>query len=219
MHQLGRPGLTPAQKQELWTRRGQGESLCEISRALDKHPASVFGVLRYYGGYPPRPRRRAPSALSLQEREEISRGLASGDSLRGIAARLGRSPSTVSREVDRNGGRRQYRATEADHQAWCRAIRPKPCALAQNGRLRHAVAQKLAREWSPEQIAGWLKRTYPNEASMHVSHETIYKSLFVQARGVLKRDLMKHLRTKRSFRHAKAHTVRGQKRGRKLPLI
>lgn len=214
MYQIGRPGLTPAQKQELWIRRSQGKSLCEIGRALGKYPASIFGVLRYHGGYPPQPRRRAPSTLSLEEREEISRGLASGDSLRAIAARLRRAPSTVSREVGRNGGRGRYRAAKADNQAWRRATRPKPCALARDARLRRVVAQKLALEWSPEQIAGWLKRTYPNEASMHVSHETIYKSLFVQSRGVLKKELLKHLRTKRSFRQAKTYTVRGQVRAR-----
>jgi len=150
----------------------------------------------------------------LEEREEISRGLAGDESLRIIASRIGRSPSTVSREIERNGGRSRYRATKADNRAWQRACRPKPCALARKGRLRLTVARKLAREWSPEQIAGWLKRTYPDDATMHVSHETIYKSLFVQSRGVLRKELMKHLRTKRAFRHAKGYSTRGQVRGR-----
>ncbi len=213
MQRIGRPGLTDEQKQELWERRNVGESLCEIGRAIRKHPASVFGVLRYFGGYPPRPRKRSDRSLSLNEREEISRGLAAGESFRTIASRLGRSPSTVSREVGRNGGRRRYRATSADHRAWSRARRPKPCLLAGNGRLRRVVACKLALDWSPEQIAGWLELAFPGDDAMRVSHETIYKSLFVQTRGVLKKSLMRHLRTKRSFRQAKSYTTHGQARG------
>lgn len=214
MQQLGRPGLTDDQKNELWKRRNDGENLCEIGRAIQKHPASIFGVLRHYGGYQPRPRKRSIRVLSFEEREEISRGLAAGESLRMIAGRLGRSPSTVSREVERNGGRRRYRATTADNRAWKRARRPKPCALARNDKLRQVVACKLALDWSPEQIAGWLRIAYSNDAGMHVSHETIYKSLFIQSRGVLKRSLIKHLRTKRSFRQAKKYSTRGQERGR-----
>lgn len=219
MLRIGRPGLTDAEKRELWRLRSEGQNLCEIGRALGKFPASIFGVLRYHGGYPPRERTRSSRALSLEEREEISRGLSAGRSLRSIAADLGRSPSTVSREVERNGGRSKYRAAKADNRAWREAQRPRPCALASNPRLRTVVARKLAQEWSPEQIAGWLRRQYTNEPSMHVSHETIYKTLFVQTRGALKRELMKHLRTKRSFRQARSYTVRGQLRARISDLV
>lgn len=213
MARLGRPGLSDGQKQELWRRWRKGESLSDIGRSLDKFPASVFGVLRLYGGYPPNPRVRASRSLSLGDREEISRGIASGLSLRAIARALGRAPSTISREVNRNGGLLHYRAQKADEKTWDRARRPKLCHLALNGRLRHIVATKLAREWSPEQVSGWLKRTYPNEKTLHVSHETIYKSLFIQSRGALKKELQKHLRTGRVFRHSKQYTLRGQPRG------
>ena len=219
MQRVGRPGLTPDEKRELWRLRSDGQNLCEIGRALGKFPASIFGVLRYHGGYPPRDRSRSAHVLSLEEREEISRGLSAGRSLRAIAKDLGRAPSTVSREVDRNGGRARYRAAKADNRAWKEAQRPRPCALARHPKLRAAVARKLEREWSPEQIAGWLRRRYPNDLTMHVSHETIYKTLFVQSRGALKRELMKHLRTKRSFRQARSYTTRGQNRARIADLV
>ncbi len=148
----------------------------------------------------------------MAEREEISRGLGSGESLRSIARRLARAPSTVSREVARHGGRARYRANHADYEASVSALRPKPCRLALNGRLRKVVASKLALEWSPEQISGWLKIRYPDDESMQISHETIYKSLFIQARGVLKKELIKHLRTGRRFRHARQERQRGAAR-------
>jgi len=151
--------------------------------------------------------------LSLNEREEISRGLAAGRSLRSIAGRLGRAPSTVSREVARHGGRRRYRATRADDRAWRRARRPKPCKLAREPRLRALVAQKLSEEWSPEQISGWLARTYAGDQALRVSTETIHRSLFVQVRGVLAKELTAHLRTKRTMRQLKSASRKGQGRG------
>jgi IS30 family transposase len=203
MAKLGRPGLTDAQKAELWDRWQRGEFQSEIARVLGKFPASIFGVLRLHGGIRPATRRRSSVTLTLGERESISRGLAAGRSLRDIARELGRAPSTISREVSRHGGRRKYRATRADEVAWDDATRPKPCALAQNSALRDTVAMKLAEDWSPQQIAGWLKRTYPDEPAMQVSHETIYRSLYIQARGVLRKELQKHLRTKRVFRQSR----------------
>ena len=213
MARLGRPGLSDIQKEELWRRWHNGESLSDIGRALGKHPASVFGVLRLYGGFMPLKRSRSERALTLAEREEISRGISSGQSMREIARNLGRSPSTISREIGRNGGLLKYRAHFADDSAWERGCRPKLCCLAQNGKLRRIVATKLALDWSPEQISGWLKRTYSDEETLQVSHETIYKSLFIQSRGVLKKELQKHLRTKRVFRQSKKYNTRGQPRG------
>ena len=209
MAQMGRPGLTAEQKSEVWLRWRSGESLSAIGRALNRHPASVFGVLRLYGGITPRQRRRSPRSLSLAERESISRGIAAGQSMRQIARELGRSPSTISREISRHGGLPKYRAIYADEKAWEWARRPKLCRLAQNALLRRTVANKLALEWSPEQIAGWLKTEYADNEAMHVSHETIYRSLFVQARGVLKKELQKHLRTRRLFRQSRHQNVKG----------
>lgn len=213
MARRGRPGMTDAQKKELWFRWREGESLSDIGRALGKFPASVFGVLRLHGGFSPALRRRAAVALTLTEREEISRGLSAGRSMRQIAECLKRAPSTVSREVARNGGPRRYRASQADEKAWDRARRPKVCRLALNGRLRRIVGNKLALDWSPEQIAGWLKRTYPDDESLRVSHETIYRSIFIQARGVLKKELQKHLRTERVFRQSRHSNIKGLRRG------
>jgi IS30 family transposase len=163
----------------------------------------VYRILALNGGIVPTSRRRAGLALKLEEREEISRGLAAGRSIRQIACGLGRAPSTVSREIRRNGGSQGYRANRADERAWDRALRPKACRLACHAPLRWRVAQKLAQQWSPEQIAGWLKRQYPTDPDMQLSHETIYRSLFIQTRGVLKKELMAHLRTKRQLRQAK----------------
>jgi IS30 family transposase len=150
----------------------------------------------------------------LAEREEISRGIVAGRSIRSIAADLGRAPSTVSRELLRNGGRRQYRANQADHAAWDRAHRPKTCKLAQNRALARIVAQKLQLEWAPRQIAGWLKRNYPDDQNFQVSHETIYKSLFIQARGALKKELIQHLRKTRAMRRSQHHTQKTSDHGR-----
>jgi IS30 family transposase len=148
--------------------------------------------------------------LTLSEREEISRGVVAGRSMRSIAALLGRAPSTVSRELTRNGGCRQYRANTADQVTWERAHRPKPSKLVQNRALARIVAQKLNQLWSPEQIAGWLKRTYPDDENYQVSHETIYRSLFIQARGALKKELLQHLRRKRVMRRSRHSSLKGK---------
>ncbi len=219
MAQLGRPGLSAMQKAELWERWKNGESLSEIGRALGKHAGSVFGVLKTHGGIVPTPRRRSRRTLTLGEREEISRGLAAGRSIRHIAITLSRPPSTVSREITRHGGRTRYRAADADAAAWQWARRPKRCRLACRPRLRRLVAEKLQLDWSPEQIAGWLRRTFPQDETLRVSHETIYRSLFVQARGVLKRELIKHLRSHRVMRHAKHATTKGQPRGQIIDAV
>ena len=207
MRQGRRYGLSAEQRTDLWRRWKAGESLHEIGRAFGKDHGSIQFVLSKHGGIVPAVRRRAERTLTLAEREEISRGLASGSSIREIARGLGRAASTVSREVARHGGGPLYRASEADDQAWKFASRPKRCLLARHRKLRTIVASKLILHWSPEQISGWLKRRYPNHESMRVSHETIYRSLFIQARGVLKKELVQHLRSKRSIRrsvHARA---------------
>lgn len=198
-------GLSFKQKQELWMRWRQGQSLSEIGRALGKHAGSISGMLAIHGGISPPHRRRSSRALTLEDRENISRGLAAGSSLRQIAITINRPPSTVSREVARHGGRATYRASTADKRAWENAKRPKPCRLATNSQLRLLISEKLSLDWSPEQVAGWLKRRFPNNQAMHMSHETIYRSLFIQARGVLKKKLVKHLRSKRKIRRAR-HT-------------
>lgn len=177
--------------------------MSSIGRRFDRESSSVFSVLSPTGGIRPPDRRRAAGALSLGEREEISRGLSTHCSLRGIARSLGRSPSTISREVQRNGGADRYRATRSDHAAWDRALRPKPCKLACRPALARTVSGKLRRNWSPEQIAGWLKRTWPGEPHNQVSHETIYRSLFIQTRGVLKKELLDHLRARRTIRRSR----------------
>jgi IS30 family transposase len=196
--------FTPQQKAELWERWKGGQCVADIARALERRNKSgVYRILALNGGIAPTPRRRATVSLRLEEREEISRGIAAGRSIRRIAQGLGRSPSTVSREIKRNGGCNAYRASEADRCAWERALRPKPCRLARHAGLRWRVAQKLALQWSPEQISGWLKRQFPTGQGMQVSHESIYRSLFIQTRGVLKKELMAHLRTARQMRQAK----------------
>jgi IS30 family transposase len=219
MAQLGRPGLSPQQKAELWRRWKAGQSLSDIGRALGKHAASVFGVLLSKGGIAPPVRRRSSRSLSLQEREEISRGLIAGFSLRKIAEQLGRAPSSISREISRNRGRQKYRATNADERAWRAASRPKPCRLATNRSLQRVVARKLHDHWSPQQISGWLMAEYLDDETMRVSHETIYKSLFIQARGVLKKQLISHLRSRRIMRRGKTSTTQGQTRGQIVDAV
>jgi len=200
--------FTAAQKAELWERWKSGSSAAAISRALDRrNKTGVLRIVTLHGGIAPAPRRRALAALRFEEREEISRGIAVGQSIRQIALGLGRAPSTVSRELRRNGGRQCYRANQADMRAWERALRPKPCRLALHRELRWRVAQKLALQWSPEQISGWLKREFPTDQDMQISHEAIYRSLFVQTRGVLKKELTAHLRTRRRMRLPKRHNV------------
>ena len=208
-----RVGFTAAQSAELWDRWRKGEGLTSIGRAFGKPSSCIFSHLRPTGGIRPRVRRRSRLALSLAEREEISRGLVAEQSIRSIARSLSRAPSTVSREIKRNGGYHRYRAAAADKRAWSEALRPKTCKLAMHACLRQAVERKLRHNWAPEQIAGWLRRTYPDNEAYHVSHETIYRSLFVQARGVLKKELMQHLRTGRPIRRSRHATAKADSRG------
>jgi IS30 family transposase len=200
MAKRGRPGLSQAEKSELWSRWKAGECVSDIARAMQEPGSRVHHVLACAGGIVPAVRRRSPRALRTQEREEISRGIAAGDSARRIAARLQRPVCTVTRELARNGGRSAYRASEADISAWDRARRPKRCRLTAHPKLRYLVAGKLAVDWSPQQISGWLKQQFPTDPSLRVSHETIYRTLFLQARGALKRELIAHLRTVRRLR-------------------
>ena len=204
---------TAAQKAEIWDRWQRGEPLTVIGRLFDRPSSSIFNMLAPTGGIRPPPRRRSHLALTLAEREEISRGIACDLSLRAIAVRLGRAPSTISREVKRNGGLQHYRASRADQVAWDRAQRPKPCKLVNEPALSRIVANKLRSHWSPEQIAGWLKRTYPEHENRQVSHETIYKSLFIQARGALKKELQQHLRSQRAIRRSRHASQKGGGRG------
>lgn len=178
----------------MWERWRKGESLQQIAQLFDRNHSSIQGILAESGGISPAPRIQSSLALTLAEREGISRALASGQSNYSIAVRLERAPSTISREIQRNGGRKCYRASQADQAAWDRACRPKPCKLAGNRPLACIVATKLQGLWSPEQIAGWLKCAYPDDENFQVSHETIYRSLFIQARGVLKKELLQYLR-------------------------
>jgi IS30 family transposase len=189
MIQRKRWRLSSAEKIDIWRRWKCGQSQHEIGRAFGRPHPTIRKILLPCGGIAPAARRRSRLSLTLAEREDISRGIASDSSIREIARLLKRSASTVSREVARHEGRSAYRAHDADRQAWVSALRPKRCLLAGNRRLRDMVASKLILDWSPEQISGWLKTRYPNNESMHVSHETIYRSLFIQARGVLKKEL------------------------------
>jgi IS30 family transposase len=214
MKQRPRIYYTEEQKALMWDRWKQGESLGAIARLFGRHHPSIERILREHGGIRPPERRRSPCALTLAEREEISRGIATGCSLRSLAASLNRAPSTISREIKRNGGQRGYRASQADQAAWDRAHRPKPCKLVENRALARIVARKLKLAWSPEQIAAWLKRTYPDDEHYQVSHETIYKSLFIQARGALKQALLQHLRRTRMMRRSRHHTQKTADHGR-----
>ena len=195
-------------KSYIWDRYQQGDTLKAIGRSIDRSSSSIHGLLSRTGGIRPRKRKRSSQALSLAEREEISRGLVLGCSIRAIAVQLDRAPSTVSREVKRNGDVQSYRATSADKNAWDRSERPKVCKLVQNRPLCRKVEMKLRRKWSPEQIAGWLKLEYPGDEWNQVSHETIYRSLFIQARGAFKKELQAYLRSKRSIRRARTSTLK-----------
>jgi IS30 family transposase len=205
--------LSAAQSAELWDRWKAGEGLKSIGRAFGTTSSAIFSHIRSSGGIRPPLRRRSRLALTLAEREEISRGLVAGRSLRAIAAALDRSASTLSREIARNGGADRYRAAAADSQAWKRSVRPKSCKLALHHPLRQLVVAKLQLEWSPQQIAGWLKRSHPHDEALQVSHETIYRSLYVQARGALKKELMEHLRTRRAIRRSRHATMKGKRVG------
>lgn len=212
-----RRDYTSAERQRLWEQWRKGESIAEIGRMLGRCPTTVRYILRTHGGISPPLRKRSDRALTLSERETLSRGLAAGQSLRAIAQQIGRAPSTVSREVRRNGGSCHYRAHAAEASAKQRACRPKTCKLALNPTLCRQVAFKLKMRWSPEQIAGWLRYAYPGQAEMHVSHETIYRSLYIQARGVLKRELVKVLRRRHKFRRAQCR--KNDKRGQIPDMI
>jgi IS30 family transposase len=205
---------TETDKALMWERWRRGESLNAIARLFDRNHSAIGGILSRTGGIRPLPRRRSHLALALAEREEISRGVTAGLSARTIAGTLARAPCTVSREIRRNGGRGAYRASEADAAAWRRATRPKRCRLAQNPALARIVADKLRLEWSPYQVAGWLKRTYPQDETRRVSHETIYRTLFIQARGALKKELLQHLRRIRGMRRSRHHTQKTPDHGR-----
>jgi IS30 family transposase len=214
-----RGGLSAEQKVDLWSRWKAGQSLHEIGRALGKDHVVIQFLLARHGGIAPAARRRSRRVLTLAEREDISRGIASGCSMRVIAQRVSRACSTVSREVARHGGRAQYRANQADQQAWESALRPKPCLLATHSKLQELVASKLLQDWSPQQISGWLKRQYPHDESLRVSHETIYRSLFIQARGALKQELVRHLRSQRRIRRSQHSSVHGHSQGRIVDAI
>ena len=195
--------FTEKQKADIWDRWQRGESMSSIGRRFDRNSSSIYPLLARTGGIRPPERRRSRFALTLAEREEISRGLRVQLSLRAIALQLKRAPSTISREVRRNGGRAGYRAAWSDQATWERARRPKPCKLACRQALCRTISAKLERKWSPQQIAGWLKRAHPDDETARVSHETIYRSLFIQTRGVLKKELLAHLRATRAIRRSR----------------
>lgn len=219
MKQRPRIYYTESQKALMWEHWRKGDSLQQIAQLFDRNHSSIQRILAQTGGIRPPIRKRSRLALTMAEREEISRSLVAGHSIRLIALQLGRAPSTVSREISRNGGLHHYRASHADQAAWDRACRPKVCKLVQAPQLAHLVAQRLQMQWSPEQIAGWLQRTYPNEPSYQVSHETIYRSLFIQARGALKKELLEHLRRTRAMRRSRHHTQKTDNHGQILDTV
>jgi IS30 family transposase len=219
MKQRPRIYYTESQRTLMWDRWQKGDSLHQIARLFDRHHPSIQGILAETGGIRPAQRCRSRLALTLAEREEISRAVVAGHSIRSIATSLGRAPSTISREIKRNGGHESYRASQADRAAWDRARRPKICKLAENRTLAHIVAGRLQLQWSPEQIAGWLKRTYPDDECYQVSHETIYRSLFIQARGALKKELLAHLRRTRAMRRSRHYTQKTGDHGRIVDAV
>ncbi len=214
MKQRPRIYYTESQKALMWEHWKKGESLHQIAQLFDRHHSSIRRILAETGGIPPVQRSRSRLALTLAEREEISRSVVAGHSIRSIASSLGRAPSTISREFKRNGGRQAYRANQAEQAAWLRAHRPKVCKLVENIPLARMVASKLQLAWSPAQIDGWLKRTHPDNENDQVSHETIYRSLYIQARGALKKELLQHLRRTRSMRRSRHHTQKNDNHGR-----
>lgn len=214
-----RTNYSESQKALMWDRWQKGDSLHQIAKLFDRYHTSIRGILAETGGIRPAPRHRSRLALTLAEREDISRAVVAGHSIRSIASSLGRAPSTISRELSRNGGEERYRASQADQAAWDRARRPKICKLVENRTLAHIVADKLQLLWSPEQIAGWLKHIYPDDTSSQVSHETIYRSLFIQARGALKKELLAHLRRTRVMRRSRHHTQKTDDHGRILDTV
>jgi IS30 family transposase len=219
MKQRPRIHYTESQKALMWERWRQGDSLQVIAQLFGRNHSSIQRILAETGGIRPAPRCRSRLALTLVEREEISRSVVAGQSIRSIAASLGRAPSTVSREIKRNGGLEDYRASQADQHAWNRARRPKPCKLTENRTLANMVASKLQLQWSPEQIAGWLKQLFPGYEDYQVSHETIYRSLYIQARGALKKELLEHLRRTRAMRRSRHHTQKTDNHGRIVDAV
>ena len=219
MKQRPRIYYSESQKALMWERWRKGESLQQIAQLFDRNHSSIQRILAKTGGIRPAQRCRSQVALTLAEREEISRAVVTGHSIRSMATWLGRAPSTISREIKRNGGEGSYRASRADQAAWDRARRPKICKLVENRTLAHLVAGKLQGLWSPEQIAGWLKRTYPEDENYQVSHETIYRSLFIQARGALKKELLQHLRCTRIMRRSRHYTQKTENHGRIIDAV
>ena len=211
--------MNPSQLQQMWALWKRGLTLRAMSEALAVSAHTIYWVVARAGGIAPRPRRRAAGALSLADREEISRGVAGGQSIRAVARQLGRAPSTISREIRRHGGRAAYRAAAADQRAWHWARRPKPCRLARSPRLRRVVAAKLRADWSPQQIAAWCMKTYPTDPAMQVSHETIYRTLYVQTRGALRRELTAHLRRHRTLRRSGSQARGGHGRGQIVDAV
>lgn len=214
MKQRPRIYYSETQKAVMWERWKKGDSLHQIAQLFHRNHSAIQGILVRTGGIRPAQRHRSPLALTLAEREEISRSLATGLSIRAIAEVLKRAPSTISREINRNGGQNRYRASQADQAALDRAHRPKSCKLVDNRALARIVASKLQMQWSPEQIAGWLKHAYPGDEDYQVSHETIYRSLYIQARGALKKELLGHLRRTRIMRRSRHHTQKTENHGR-----
>jgi IS30 family transposase len=211
--------LSASELELLWRRWKGGDSSLQIAEALGVSKSAIWHQIRRHGGLATRPRQRAVRALSLGEREEISRGLATQEGVRSLARRLARAPSTISREIHRHGGHRRYRASEADRAAWAWARRPKRCRLATERRLQRVVEQLLRLDWSPQQIAAWLVSTYPEEPAMHVSHETIYRALYVQARGALKRTLIAHLRHRHAYRRPRGASGAASGRGKLVDTV
>ena len=210
MKRRTRINYTPEQKAVIWDRYKQGDSLHDIARMFDRYHSSVMPTIHQTGGFRPPVRKRHRLSLSPDEREEISRGLVEKRSIREIANKLSRAPSTISREIQRHGGATYYRAAKADKTAWDNALRPKPCLLIESLALCKIIAEKMHEGWSPEQIAGWLKRCYPDNQEMHVSHETIYKTLFIQTRGALKKELQQCLRSRRTVRKSRTTSLKGK---------
>ncbi|HGW5834437.1 TPA: IS30 family transposase [Proteus mirabilis] len=201
---------TPEQKAIIWDRYKQGDSLHEIARMFDRYHSFIMPTIYQTGGFRPPVRKRHRLSLSLDEREEISRELAEKCSIREIAKKISRAPSTISREICRHGGLTNYRAAKADKKAWDNALRPKVCKSSQNPTLCKVIAEKMHRGWSPEQIAGWLKRNYPDAQKMNMSHETIYKALFIQTRGALKKELQQYFRSRRAVRKSRTTSLKGK---------
>lgn len=219
MKQRKRIYYNAEQRRLIWDRYQRGDSAHDIARLFDRYHSSILGIIHKTGGVRPLEPKRSPTTLTLAEREDISRGLAASKSLREIARYLNRSPSTICREVHRHGGIKKYRASKADKVAWENAKRPKPCKLYGNKELCLIIAQKMESAWSPQQISGWLRRRYPNNEDLNVSHETIYKTLYIQTRGALKKELQKHLRTQRVVRKSKHATLKGKGLGRIVDAV